>query len=124
MVLGVTPFLLDFLDLAADADGVDLPIGSEDADRNRDVVFAAFAVDDVLEQKRLAFGFRNAATELPAHQGVHLGVLVDRPLHADEEPLPIQFGDMRVQIRIAGVSHLNSPIALGHDSEEWNPIFG
>ena len=106
MRFGVAPFLLDVLDGAADADGIDLPIGGEDADRDRDVVFSPRAVDDVLEQKRLALGFRNTAAELPAHQGVHLGVLVDRPLHADQQSLPLQFGDVRVQVRIAGVSHV------------------
>ena len=107
MSFGVAPFLLDILDGAANTDGIDLAIGSEDADRNRDVIFAAGAVDDVLEQKCLALGFRNAAAELPAHQRVHLGVLVDRPLHADEQSLPIQLGDVRVQIRIAGVCHFH-----------------
>ena len=107
LLLGVVPFLLDVLDLAADADAVDLAVGGEDADRDRDVVAAAGAVDDVLEQESLALVFRNAAAELPAHQRVHLGVLVDRPLHANQQSVPLQGGDVRVQVRIAGVCHFH-----------------
>ncbi len=105
MLLGVVPLLLDFLDVTADADAVDFPVGSEDANRDRNVVTAAGAVDDVLEQKRLALGFRNSTAELPAHQRVHLGILVDRPRNADQKAFLLESGDMRVQVRISEISH-------------------
>ena len=105
MLLGVIPVLLDVLDLAADADAVDFAVGGQDAHRDRDVVPAAGAVDDVFEQKSLALRFRDAAAELPAHERMHLGVFVDRPLHADQQPLPLERSDMRMQVRIPRVFH-------------------
>ena len=101
----VIPFLLDLFDVAADADPVNLPVGGEDADGDRNVVAAALAVDDVLEQKRLALGLRNTAAELPAHQRMHLAVLVDRPLDADEQALFLQRRDVRVQVGVSGILH-------------------
>lgn len=101
-----------------------MPIGGEDADGDRDVVFSSRAVDDVLEQKRLAFGLWNAAAELPAHQRMHLGVLVDRPLYADQQSLPIQFGNMRVQVRIAGVSHVHFSNRPWWNGRQMARLFG
>ena len=77
------PACVDFLERAADADAVDLLVGGKPADQHRNVVFAALAVDDVGEQKRLAVLLLDAAAELPAHQRVHLGVLVDRTIDRD-----------------------------------------
>ncbi len=98
LLLGAVPILLDVLDLAADADAVDFPVGSEDADGHRHVVAASGAVDDVLEQEALALVLRNAAAELPAHQRVHLRVLVDRALDAKQQTVLLQGGDVRVQV--------------------------
>src|SRR5262245_18326620 len=71
MLLGMVPFLVDMIDVATDTNAVDLPIGGKDADRDRNVVAAARAIGDVLEQERLALRFRDAAPELPAHERVH-----------------------------------------------------
>ena len=103
MLLGEIPLLLDVLDLAADAEAVDLAVGGEDADRDRNVVALPLGVGDVLEQKPLALRLRNAAAELPAHQRVHLGVLVDRPLHPHQMAVPLQRRDMRVQVGVGEV---------------------
>ena len=56
----------------------------------------------------LALVFRNAAAELPAHQRVHLGVLVDRPLHAEEQTLLLQRRDVRVKVRVLQIVHASS----------------
>src|SRR5262249_51439435 len=108
MLLGMVPFLLDMIDVATDTNAVDLPIGGKDADRDRNVVAAARAVGDVLEQERLALRLRDASTELPAHERVHFGILVDRPLHANEEAVLLERGDMRVNVRISRAGHASS----------------
>src|SRR5260370_22180466 len=101
------PFRRDIIDVAADADAVDLAIGSEDPYRNRNVVASAGAVDHVLEQEPLALRFRNAAAELPAHQSVHLGVFVDWPLHAEKQAIAFQGSDVGVQVRIRWIFHVS-----------------
>ena len=78
------PARIDFLERAADADAVNLAVGGKPADQHRNVVFAALAVDHVSEEKRLAVLLLDAAAELPAHQRVHLGVLVDRTIDLDQ----------------------------------------
>ena len=97
---GLDPALVDLLELAADADAVDLAVGGEPADQHRDVVLAALGVGDVGEQERLAVLLLDAAAELPAHQRVHLGVLVDRPIDADELAGFLQRADVVVQVGI------------------------
>ncbi len=94
------PALVDLLQLAADADPINFPVGGEHADGDRNVVFALLAVGDVGEQERLAVLLLDAAAELPAHQGVHLGVLVDRPVYGDEQAGRIERADVVVQVRI------------------------
>ena len=47
------------------------------------VVFAAAAVDDVLEQERLALALRQSA-ELQPHQRMQFGILVDRRSDANK----------------------------------------
>ena len=59
------------------------------------------AVDDVGEQERLAVLLLDAAAELPAHQRVHLGVLVDRAIDGDEQPGLVERAQVVVQVRIA-----------------------
>ncbi len=95
------PALVDFVKAAADADAIDFPVRGEHADRDRNVVFALFAVDHVGEQESLAIPLLDAAAELPAHQRVHFGVLVDRPVDGDEQVGLIERLDVIVQVRIA-----------------------
>ena len=94
------PARVDLLERAADADAVDFAVGGEPADQHRDVVLAALAVDDVGEQERLAVLLLDAAAELPAHQRVHLGVLVDRPVDRDQQPGLVERADVVVQVGI------------------------
>ena len=72
------PGRVDLVERAAHADAIDLAARRERADHDRDVVAPALGVGHVGEQERLAVLLRDAAAELPAHQRVHLGVLVDR----------------------------------------------
>ena len=76
------PGFADLLDLAAHADGVDLRRRRQRADHDRNVVFAALGVGDVGEDEGAALVLRHAADELPAHQRMQLGVLVDRGVDA------------------------------------------
>ncbi len=113
VLFGIVPLFLDIFDLAADADAVNLPIRGKDSHRHRHVVAASCAVDDVLEQECLALRFRNAAAKLPAHQWVHLGIFVDWTLHADQQALLLQGGDVRVQVWIRENFHVSSDWSAG-----------
>src|SRR5205823_5872844 len=44
------------------------------------------------------FVFRHAAEELPAHQRMQLGVLVDRPIHPDQQTFAFQLSEMLLEI--------------------------
>ena len=79
------PGIADVLDRPAHADGIDSRRRRERADRDWHVVAAALAVGDVGEQERAPFVLQQAALELPAHQRMQLGVLVDRPIDATEK---------------------------------------
>ncbi len=86
------------LDRPAHADGVDLGRCRQRADRDRHVVAAAFAVDHIGEQKGAPLLFVQAALELPAHQRMQLGVLVDRPLDAHEQAIGFEPRQMLLEI--------------------------
>jgi hypothetical protein len=85
-----------FLDRHAHADAVDRAVRGNRADHHGHRVFAAMRVDDVGKQKRFALGFLNAADELPAHQRVQLGVLVDRLVDRQQQALRFQGCEMGV----------------------------
>ena len=118
------PAGVDLLERAVDADAVDFAVGGEPADQHRDVVLAALAVDHVGEQERLAVLLGDAAAELPAHQRVHLGVLVDRPIDPDQLPGLLERAHVVVQVRIGAAGRGGGfPLRLGdgiHVGESWN----
>jgi hypothetical protein len=103
---GVEPGRTDFLDRAAHTDGVNRGRGRKRADRDRDVIAPALGIDDVGEQERAAIGLGDAADELPAHQGMKLGVLVDRTIDPHQQPGLVERGEMLLEIerRAAGGS--------------------
>ncbi len=82
------------------ADAVDLGRCGIGADHHRQVVAPPLAIDDVGEEERLAVLLGDAAAELPAHQRVHLGVLVDRRVDAIEQPRLVEAVEMLVQVGI------------------------
>ena len=91
-----------------------LLITGKAAHQNRYVVFAALGIRDVVKQERLAIFLVDTTAELPAHQRVHLGVLVDFAIYLDQKTFVTQLFDMLVQIRIAalfqgGFRHLIFP---------------
>jgi hypothetical protein len=94
------PALRDRIERTAHAYAIDFPVGSKPADQHRNVVFSALAVGDIGEQESLAVPFLDAAAELPAHQWVHLGILVDGPRDRDQEPCRVERAHMIVQIGI------------------------
>ena len=95
------PACVDLVEIAAQSDAIDFPVGRKAADDDRNVVALAFAVDDIGEQERLALALRNAAAELPAHQRMHFRVLVDRAVDADELAGLFKRSDMIMEIGIA-----------------------
>ena len=109
---GAGPDLVDLVEGAAHADAIDLAARRQHADRDGDVIFAALGIDDVAEEERLAVLLGDAAAELPAHQRVHLAVLVDRAIDGDEQPGLLERLQMVVQIGIAALRHRFVPSAL------------
>ena len=91
----------DLVERLAEADAVDVAIGSQAGDQHRRLEAPAFAIGRLREQERLAVLLCDAAAILPAHQRMHLGVLVDRLVHHDEELLARQCEHVLVQIGIA-----------------------
>src|SRR5256885_13744843 len=98
MIDRVDPGSADVLDLSPHALRIDACRSRERAEHDRNVVFLALAIDDIGEEKRLALLFRHAADELPAHQRMKLGILVDRPVDADEQALRFEIGEMLLKI--------------------------
>src|SRR5580704_9819040 len=98
MVDRLKPGFADLLDLATHADGIDLRRRRQRADHDRDVVFAALGVGDIGEHESPAFLFRHAADELPAHQRMQLGVLVDRGVDARDQAGGFEIGEMILEI--------------------------
>jgi hypothetical protein len=50
------------------------------------------------EKKGASLVLGHAAQELPAHQRVQLGVLVDRPLDAHQQALRLEIGQVVLEI--------------------------
>ncbi len=81
----MVPLRLDVLDRRIHADAVDRPVRRDRPDHDGDIEFAAAAVGHVGEQEGLALRFIHAADELPAHQRMQFGVLVDRPVDGEQK---------------------------------------
>jgi hypothetical protein len=80
----VDPGRADFVERAAKTDAIDVRIGGKPRDQNGDIVTRAFAIGRVREQEGPPVALRYAAAILPADQGMHFGIFVDR-LVDDEE---------------------------------------
>jgi hypothetical protein len=103
VVARLSPARADLVDRAAHAHAVDTPAGGEHGDGDGHLVTVAVAVHDVLEQERLPLGLGDAATKLPAHQRVHLGVFVDGALDADQQASGLQRGEVFTQVGVAAL---------------------
>ena len=66
------------------------------------------------EQEGAALVLGKAALELPAHQRVQLGVLVDRSVDAGHEPLRFEHGEMVLEIQRRSIG-LRRALARGGD---------
>ena len=112
------PRLADVFDGLAHAHRVDARRGRERAHGYGNVVAPAFRIDDVREEERAPLIFRYAAQELPAHQRMQLGVLVDGPVDADEKTLRLEVGKMLLEIEVRPAGRLllgNADRIIGHD---------
>ncbi len=98
---GRDPGRADLLEWLAEARAIDGRIGGKTRDQHRDVEAVMLGIGRVREQERLALGFRNAATVLPAHQRMHLGVFVDRLVHDHEQARACEREHVLVQVRVA-----------------------
>src|SRR5262249_23941521 len=114
---GAHPGRLDLVDRAAHADGVDLRRGGERADRDRKVVAAAGTVDHVGEQEGAPLALGEAGLEMPAHPRMQRGVLVDRTVDADQQPLRIERGEMGLEVERRGAARLRGPARIWADIE-------
>src|SRR5579862_8005641 len=88
---------------AAQTEGVDPTAGRKGPYHDGHGVLVAGAIHDVLEQEGLALGLGDAASELPAHQRMELGVLVDGALHADQQAGSFESVQVVVEVRISSL---------------------
>src|SRR6266571_6898657 len=95
------PLRLDFAQGGAHADRVDRAVRRDRADHDRNVVLAAAAIGDVREEERLPLGLVHPPDELPAHQGMQLGVLVDRPGYREQQASLLQLLEVLVKVAVA-----------------------
>ena len=114
IVDGVGPGRFDVFDRLAHAERIDARRGGERADHHRHVVTFAGAVGDVGEQERAPLILGEPALELPAHQRMQLGVLVDRTIDARDQPLRFQRGEMLLEIQRRPLRHGGSARLVGH----------
>ena len=94
------PAIGNFLGLAFESQRINRLRAGQAADQDRAVVFVAFAVDDVVEQKAAALRFGDAAAILPAHQRLQFAVFVDFAVNAIKFFMLFQFADKLAQIVI------------------------
>ena len=77
---------------------IDARRGRQRADRNRNVVTAAAGSTTLVNRKARRCVLAEPALELPAHQRMQLGVLVDRALDPHQQALCLERGQMRLEI--------------------------
>src|SRR6516162_10404100 len=66
---------------------------------------------------------RQSALELPAHQRMQLGVLVDRAIDAHEQPLRLERGEVGLEIeRRSGGAPSRRPVRIGADVEHGRDL--
>ena len=95
---GPHPGCPDGLDRLSHPDGIDLRRGRERADHDRNIVTPALRVRHIGEQERAPLVFRHATEELPAHQRMQLGILVDGAIDANEQTIRLKIGQMLLEI--------------------------
>jgi hypothetical protein len=95
---GGKPGGADLADRAPHAERIDLRRRRDGADHDRDVVAPAGRIHHIGEQESAPLTLRNAADELQAHQGMQLGVLVDRVIDPQQEALGLEVRQMLLQV--------------------------
>ena len=93
------PGAADVLDRPAHAERIDVRRGRKRADRDRHIEAPAVGADHIGEQEGAPLLLVKAALELPAHQRMKLGVLVDRALDAHQQAGGFEIGEMLLEIR-------------------------
>ena len=94
----VRPRGLDLRRRPSHADRIDTGRSGKRAHHHRHVVSAAGAVGYVGEQEGAALILAKTALELPAHQRMQLGVLVDRAVDAHQEALRLEQREMLLEV--------------------------
>ncbi len=94
----LVPRPADVLDRAPHADGINRGRRRERTRRHRHVEAPPVGTHHVGEQEGAALLFVEAALELPAHQRVKLGVLVDLAVDTDEQPGGIEPCEVLLEI--------------------------
>src|ERR687891_409579 len=98
MIHGVDPAIGNFVGAALKAQAINRLRSRKTADENSAIVFTLLAIGDVVEQKTAPLRFRYTTSELPAHQGLKLGVFINLFVNAVELIVALQCGDKLAQI--------------------------
>jgi hypothetical protein len=123
---GVGPGAPDVVDRAAHAEGIDAGRRRQRAGRHRHVEAAAVGAHHIGEKEGAPLVLVEATLELPAHQRVQFGVLVDLAVDAHQQAGGLQIGEMLLEIgrRAAGfgvIFALGRSLAHGATLWFWKP---
>src|SRR5262249_9650201 len=119
---GLDPGLPDLVERLAEAEAVDVAVRRQAGDQHGYVEATALGIRRLGKEEGLAFRLWNAAAILPAHQGVHFGVFVDRLVDDDEQPRARKREDVLVQVGIAA-RMLGRPVAVAFERAQCAPRF-
>ena len=100
---GPHPGFADLVDRLPHADGIDLGRGRERADHDRNIVATALGVRHIGKQEGAPLVLGNAAQELPTHQRMKFGILVDGAVDANQQTLRLKIGQMILKIEARAV---------------------
>ena len=108
------PLRLDLIDRHAHAGAVDRAVRGNRSDHDGDRILAAAAIGDVGKQERPALGLVEPADELPAHQRVQFGILVDRLVDGQQQTALFERLEVFVQIGITALAVAHRNFAPGN----------
>jgi hypothetical protein len=117
---GLDPGLPDLVERLAEAEAVDVAVRRQAGNQHGYVEATALGIRRLGKEEGLAFRLGNTAAILPAHQGVHFGVFVDRLVDDDEQPRARKREHVLVQVGIVA-RMLGRPVAVAFERAQCAP---
>ena len=117
---GLDPGLPDLVERLAEAEAVDVAVRRQAGNQHGYVEATSLGIRRLGKEEGLAFRLGNTAAILPAHQGVHFGVFVDRLVDDDEQPRARKREHVLVQVGIAA-RMLGRPVVVAFERAQCAP---